>query len=600
MKNSKWIAGLGLISLLILSCKTTLNIEPESTIKMETIDSTYWVGTEQNGILLVSKNGYFGLADKNKTLITAVKYDRIFPFHEGMAIICKDHMYGVLDARGKEIVAPTYQFLADYKNGLSYGRTPGSEDAILNKQGQNIVPGKNVRISAINGRYIQMDGEGYFHVFNQEGNKIYSVNMWAFGEKGEKLWRGNNVWWFTGGNPDSDYREAQGVFQRKPKIPAYLPFYFNEGLALVPQLVDDQLKFGFIDEQGKVVIPIEFDNAHYFVNGYACVKRNEKWGVIDKQGKWVIQPVYENLENANGNYFMFTEKTLQGVIDLTGNVKITPRFLKVDYLFDDLFAVLEDNEITRRNAIEYKNGFDPTPGIAFWGCISAQTGDVILPFTFNEIIGIDEHIGAGVNYEFAEHATEESVRATQLSLNQAAPMNYSGKASETIFTASGKKGTYLVSEIWIYHSSFSPDFQHIKQFELRRKVDDHLYIGGVFLDDNANELTDQNRINDLQSKLSAGKPIIDQNSKNQLFGAAMPNGKQVLPTDFEQLKITPTGIIAKKNSKYGYYDFNGTLLIPHLYFNMSEFSTGIIEAFTEENNSGGVLLNKAGKELKTD
>jgi hypothetical protein len=53
-------------------------------------------------------------------------------------------------------------------------------------------------------------------------------------------------------------------------------------------------KYGFKHKKtGKVVIPIEYDDAESFSEGLARVKKNGKWGFIDKTGKVVIPFEYD-------------------------------------------------------------------------------------------------------------------------------------------------------------------------------------------------------------------------------------------------------------------------------------------------------------------
>ena len=54
-------------------------------------------------------------------------------------------------------------------------------------------------------------------------------------------------------------------------------------------------KYGFIDKTGKTVIPLEYDEASSFYNGFAKVKKNGKWGLIDKSGKMVIPLEYDGV-----------------------------------------------------------------------------------------------------------------------------------------------------------------------------------------------------------------------------------------------------------------------------------------------------------------
>ncbi|MBK7505883.1 MAG: WG repeat-containing protein [Bacteroidetes bacterium] len=47
-------------------------------------------------------------------------------------------------------------------------------------------------------------------------------------------------------------------------------------------------KFGFLDNSGKEVIPLIYDDAFRFSEGLAIVEKNGKSGYIDKTGKEVI------------------------------------------------------------------------------------------------------------------------------------------------------------------------------------------------------------------------------------------------------------------------------------------------------------------------
>jgi hypothetical protein len=71
---------------------------------------------------------------------------------------------------------------------------------------------------------------------------------------------------------------------------------FSEGLAAVSigNILD--LKFGFIDQTGKMVIPPQYRWAHGFGEGLAGVMLADlKWGFIDKVGRMVIPPGYDGI-----------------------------------------------------------------------------------------------------------------------------------------------------------------------------------------------------------------------------------------------------------------------------------------------------------------
>ncbi|MFN4285760.1 MAG: WG repeat-containing protein [Lacibacter sp.] len=71
---------------------------------------------------------------------------------------------------------------------------------------------------------------------------------------------------------------------------------FSEGRALVKS--DD--KAGFIDTTGKTVVALQYDDARSFNNGFAAVTPDgEKWFFIDKNGKQLGKLVFEEVEDFN-------------------------------------------------------------------------------------------------------------------------------------------------------------------------------------------------------------------------------------------------------------------------------------------------------------
>ena len=59
--------------------------------------------------------------------------------------------------------------------------------------------------------------------------------------------------------------------------------YFTDYNKLAPVKIKG--KWGFIDAEGKTVIPFKFDGPGYFMGNYAAIKIGEKWGLIDLKGE---------------------------------------------------------------------------------------------------------------------------------------------------------------------------------------------------------------------------------------------------------------------------------------------------------------------------
>jgi hypothetical protein len=124
-------------------------------------------------------------------------------------------------------------------------------------------------------------------------------------------------------------------------------------------------KWGYINPSGKIVIKPEFDEAHSFVDGLACVKDNRSgWGWIDKTGKRVIPSKFTDARDFSEGLATVKQQKW-GAIDKLGNFAVPPQF--------------EDMGLSFKNgmvAAQVKNGK--------WGFVDA-TGKFVVPPQFNEV-----------------------------------------------------------------------------------------------------------------------------------------------------------------------------------------------------------------------
>lgn len=60
-------------------------------------------------------------------------------------------------------------------------------------------------------------------------------------------------------------------------------------------------RWGFVDQEGTVVIEPQYEEARSFSNGLAAVKQKGKWGFIDQNGTMVLQPEFEDARDFNSS-----------------------------------------------------------------------------------------------------------------------------------------------------------------------------------------------------------------------------------------------------------------------------------------------------------
>lgn len=141
-----------------------------------------------------------------------------------------------------------------------------------------------------------------------------------------------------------------GFIDREGRIVIPAKFYeagdFSEGLAFVRS--SEKLKFGYINREGALVIPYQFAWASDFHDGLAAVMLSKgKYGFIDERGKMVLRAgewleindfsdglaAVQVLVTDNSVYRGYQEQRF-GFIDRTGKFVIPPRFYQAQKFSD--------------------------------------------------------------------------------------------------------------------------------------------------------------------------------------------------------------------------------------------------------------------------
>jgi hypothetical protein len=87
-------------------------------------------------------------------------------------------------------------------------------------------------------------------------------------------------------------------------------------------------QYGFVDHDGNEVIPLQFEEATYFSEGYAMVvpANFKSFGIIDQQGRFVHVPEFEDAGEFHDGLARACVKQKCGYVDTSGAWVITPSF----------------------------------------------------------------------------------------------------------------------------------------------------------------------------------------------------------------------------------------------------------------------------------
>ena len=169
----------------------------------------------------------------------------------------------------------------------------------------------------------------------------------------------------------------------------------------------EEAKCGFINTEGEVVVPLEYDWCEYFYNGYAKVYKDEKKGFVDTKGNVVVPIIYDEIHNFDENGIAAVaigswNNYKWGYVNTKGEVIVPIEYSSVwtHGFVDGLSIAIKNNKFGFINTkgevvipLEYgsawtfRDGF----GIVFEGSgatgkrgIFDSNGNVILPVEYDE------------------------------------------------------------------------------------------------------------------------------------------------------------------------------------------------------------------------
>ncbi|HAV54226.1 MAG TPA: hypothetical protein DCX41_04740 [Aequorivita sp.] len=257
----------------------------------------------------------------------------LFPIKGG-----KEYQY--IDRDGKIVINPQFGQATVFRDGLALIRTSSEEPkyGYINPDGRYEINAqyKNATVFAEGLAWviaenaaptaISKSGEIKFTLQDAEYVKNYSNGLAAFAIIGED---GNLKWGFV---------DAIGKVIITPQFSNVDKFSENR---CAVQNKDG--KWGYIEKDGKIIINLQFDSAQTFENEKAIVKSNDKWGVIDAQGKYTINPQFTAM-TVDSDSFLIEQEGKWGWCDTEGKILINPQFTQAFPFGNNKLAAVESGD----------------------------------------------------------------------------------------------------------------------------------------------------------------------------------------------------------------------------------------------------------------
>lgn len=274
---------------------------------------------QSNGLAEVQIHNKSGLINLNGQFVVNPTYQYINEFSEGRAAVIDDKGFGVIDQSGKLLTSKAYSYIGTYHNGraLFYDTTPqgNSQYGYLDLQGKEVIPAKYMEATDfVNGKAIVKVKDNDYTLIDTNGNTLVTYPYPVVGT-------------------------------------------LSEGL--IPFSPQENGKWGYLNEQGQVVITPQFTGALPFKNGRAPVNTSEdynyKYGLIDQSGSFIIKPQYNDMnmlgeDRVSVGKAIDTKQTFKGSVyalaDATnGNLLTDFKFYQVEG-FKNGLASVSDRQMT--------------------------------------------------------------------------------------------------------------------------------------------------------------------------------------------------------------------------------------------------------------
>lgn len=235
-----------------------------------------------------------GIVQANGEILAYV--DSVDKFTDGLAVVRKDNLYGVIDRYGNFILPCVY-------DKLTYSDQTKKFTAVQNDA------------------YYEMDSNGkVISMFKPDFNKYDGVKSYLGNGFAIVYNKASAYFDWKYGVVDSDNSFIIPI--------TYAEIYSGDGfsedmcsIGLSESFMGTSV-YGYLDKTGKIAIPFEYESAGVFSEGFAAVSKNGKYGYIDIEGNVRIPFDYTYGEVFSEGFAAVSKNGKYGYIDIDGNVVI--------------------------------------------------------------------------------------------------------------------------------------------------------------------------------------------------------------------------------------------------------------------------------------
>ena len=243
--------------------------------------------------LKVFNDDRYGVVDVNGRIIVPVEYDYVGDMSEDIIIVRKQGMYGCFDRNGRMIVPMDYEEIREYVGGMARIRVK-DRFGFIDTKGEVVVAPFSDEVENFSEGCALVTIKGKFGLVTIAGDWVV-VPMYDDGSS------------FSGGLAYLSHKGKYGYVDKTGEFVIPMQFVkatdFNTAYNMA--CVASDKGWGVIDNNGTVVVPLEYDTVAITDDGYICVSKAGKFGILSRDGKKIIDTVLDSVDISSGNVFRY-------------------------------------------------------------------------------------------------------------------------------------------------------------------------------------------------------------------------------------------------------------------------------------------------------
>lgn len=242
------------------------------------------------------KNGLWGFKDKNNQTKIAPSFNWVEPFKNGISMVGKDGKYFYIDKKGKILNSNGFDDGFSFSEALAIVELNNKMGAI-NRVGKVVIPIEYDDLSNENEGFVVAEKDNNYFYLDDSGNRVFE-NSFDFADN------------------------------------------FNQGKAMV----GSQNKKGMIDTQGNFLITPEYESIKSFYGPFYSMEKEGVWGILHLNGDTLLSFLYDYIGDLSENRCVVFKEGNYGFIDSLGNVVI---------------EVERESQVISKELLNYKNHHVP-------------------------------------------------------------------------------------------------------------------------------------------------------------------------------------------------------------------------------------------------